>query len=195
VPTHQDIIRFAVHFAKARTGRGKDGVLNFNTMRHGLNYINKALIFRHEEYTLGPHGAAKIQAAIDTLVLDGDLTRELTRSREPAGAIVVRRLVMALLLEAIGKGTNSWDSVRAVHVFLKMFTDYLKVINDIAMLLLTSCFSCRGGDLMGDVDKNKDRRADLPGLRYSDLQFYLEAGGTISDLKVKTKMRNGKNMK
>jgi len=168
-----------VHFAKGRQGRGKDGVLNYDTMKHGLNYINKSLIFRHEDYTLGAHGASKIQASMDALLQDGDLTRELTRSREPAGAIVVRRLVMCLLRDAITKGTNSWDSV----------------INDVAILVLTACFNCRGGDLMGDTDKAKDRRADLPGLRYSDLQFYLGPRGTISDLQTKTKIRSAKNMK
>ncbi|KAH8730764.1 hypothetical protein GQ44DRAFT_822924 [Phaeosphaeriaceae sp. PMI808] len=178
-PTHEDICRFAVDFAKNRPGQGKNGTLNYETMRHGLNYINKALIFQYEDYNPTPHSEAKITGALDSLLRQGELTRELTRSREPAGAIVVRRLVMCLLKDAITKGTDSWDSI----------------INDIAMLVLTSCFNCRGGDLMGDTAKANDPRADLPGLRYSDLQFYLGPGSTLSDIESKNKMRNAKNMK
>jgi len=153
--------------------------MNYDTMRHGLTYINKTLIFKHETYRIDAHGASVIQAAMRKLLEDGELTREMSRSREPIGALVVRRLVMALLRQAITTGTNSWDNT----------------INDIAMIVLTSCFNSRSGDLMGDLAKQKDPRPDLPGLRYSDLQFVVGEGGTLGDIRGKIKMRNSKGMK
>jgi hypothetical protein len=106
-PAYEDIARFAVFYTKSREGRGKDGVMNYDTILHGMISIKKALTFRHEDLSLGPHGASKIQAAINTLLQQGELTREFTRSLEPIGAVVVRRLVIGLLNNAITKGMTS----------------------------------------------------------------------------------------
>lgn len=141
--------------------------------------MKKTLVFKYKTWHLDAHDTAQLQGAMDKLLQEGELTREMTRSREPAGSSVVRRLVRALYHDAIITGTPSWSML----------------LNDIAIVVLTSCFSCRGGDLLGDSMKNKDKRPDLPGLRYSDLEFVVGGGGTIDDIKTRQKMRNAKGLK
>lgn len=117
--------------------------------------------------------ASRIQGAIEQLLNEGLLSRRLSRSRDPAGAIVVRRMVTALYKDAITKGTNGWDTT----------------LNDIAKLLLLACLGSWSGDLMGDT---KDVRPDLPSLRYSDVQITVH---NLNRLRAQFKIRSSKGQK
>ena len=177
-PNSEDIIRFLAGYVQVhtKTGRGASGTAKYDTIKHAIIYLHKGLLFRHPNYKITSHEASRIQATVDTLLRDGFLTKEMGRSREPAGAVVARRLVTALLTDSIVKGTYSWS----------------ETLNDAACLLLISCLHCRSGDIIGDT---KDTRPDLPGLRYSDLELVVGPGGGLKDVQMRIRMRSSKNHK
>ena len=179
LPTVEDLVRFMSHFARCRLGQGKDGVMNYSTAQHGLVSLQKALTFRYEAWSMSARGAKLLQATCDELLRDGELTREMIRSREPAGAVVVRRLVKALLQCTITTGTSSWSMM----------------LNDIAIIVITSCFQCRAGDILGDSARPIIESEGLHGLRYADLDCVVGESGTITDIKTRVKMRNSKGKK
>jgi hypothetical protein len=146
-----------------------------DTIRHGLLYIEKALVFKHEGFILSAHDRSRIQATVDKLVNDRVLSRALTRSREPAGAVVVQRLITTLPRDAIEKGTSNWCGT----------------LLEVALILLVSCLQCRSGDILGEA---KDVRADLPGLRYSDIELVLRNGSAICNIEARIKIRSAKGM-
>lgn len=177
-PSLEDIERFLSAFAETHVGMGKGAskVLHYDTMNHAILHLDKHLTFKFEDHKITPHGEARLKATLDDLLRNGLLTRELDRSREPAGAVVARRLIGALYEDAIRNGTVAWDMVFA----------------QIAAILLISCLHCRSGDIMGDT---KDIRPDLPRLRYCDLQLSLPEGESINDIKGRFKMRGAKGQK
>ena len=65
----------------------------------------------------------------------------------------------------------------------------------IAIFVFTSCFHYRGGDLLGDTTRSKDKQQDSPGLRYSDIQLIVGKDGGISEIMSKDNMRNAKGTK
>jgi hypothetical protein len=173
VPTGEDVLQFINIFVQSNSHMGTGGVLSYRTITNAIICLDKALTFAYEYYSLTQHWKMKITVILDQRLRDGYITRGLNSSREPAGAVVIRRMISALYKEAICKGTRSWNAT----------------LNEITCILLLACIGCRSGDIMGDT---KDIREDLPGLRYSDIQISVH---NLSELKARFTVRSGKGMK
>jgi hypothetical protein len=141
-------------------------------MVHATKKLKKALVFKYEDFDLKGHWKARIDSVLCQMVNEGMLTRELKRSREPAGAVVMRRVIEALYTDAITAGTNGWNTT----------------LNDIAILLLLTCLGVRVGDITGTTN---DVRPDLPGLWYNDVDLKVTKEG----MKARFRIRSGKGMK
>jgi hypothetical protein len=160
-PDGTDIFIFINIFVETNARSGNPP-LHFDTIEHGIIHLVKALEFHYEAFEFNKHKRARLKALLTELVDEGKLTRKMRRSREPAGAVVVRRLVHALYKEAITKGTELWSAT----------------IQDIAAIVLISCLQCRAGDILDDTAV-KDTRPELPGLRYSDVHLVIKNNGSI----------------
>lgn len=129
-------------------------------MVHATKKLKKAMTFKYEEFELKSYWKLRIDGVLGELVDEGLLTREQKRSIEPAGAVVMRRVIRTLYEDAISNGTTGWNTT----------------LNDIAALLLLTALGTRAGDILGET---KDTRPDLAGLRYSDVKLVVVSNGWI----------------
>jgi hypothetical protein len=163
--------RFLVAFVLKRSTPAKP--LAYDTIEHAKLYIHKALTFRHAEYQRTDHHISRLAGVSSKFLSMGLLTKRLNRSKEPAGAIVARRLITSWFHDAVTEGSSDWSTT----------------LNDIASLFFIACFQCRPKDIIGD---SKDPRSDLPGLRYSDIDMVVGKGGGLNDIEMRIEMRNWK---
>ncbi|KAH6633033.1 hypothetical protein C7974DRAFT_412063 [Boeremia exigua] len=140
-------------------------------MVHACKKLKKALTFKFN-FTFSTHWTVKLGGVLESLLDNGFLTREQKRSREPAGAVVMRRVITVLYHDAIYDGTSGWSAT----------------LSSIAALLLLSCLGVMVGDIMGPA---QDKRPDLPGLRFADVDVLV----TKSAVRTRFKIRSGKGMK
>ncbi|OSS54748.1 hypothetical protein B5807_00054 [Epicoccum nigrum] len=174
-PTGEQMCRFLAAFVVVHHEdiAPKKGTLSFHTMKSGVIALEQALIFRYENFQLPEHWRMKARAVLEECERKGMLTRTMNESREPAGAIVVRRVVAALYQDAIINGTGGWNTT----------------LTGIASILLLASLGVRAGDIMGVT---KDARPDLPGLRYSDVKIAADQDGSF---KARFRIRGGKGRK
>ncbi len=161
-PTGEQFCRFLAAFIEVHhmCDAQHKGVLAYDTIVHGSKKLKKALTFRYEHFHLSEHWKARADGIFDGFLDEGMITRQKKRSREPAGIIVMRRVIQALYQEAILEGTRGWNTT----------------LNDIASIVLLTALGVRAGDIMGDT---KDTRPDLPGLRYADIQIHVTGDGLL----------------
>jgi hypothetical protein len=123
----EDISRFVTAFVETDTETEQDHRLHYDTTKHGVISLDKALTFQYENLHVSPHWKARIQGVVDSLLEDGYLTRRIRRDFELGGAIVVLRMIRALYTNENCGGTYGWD----------------QCLNDMGALLLMACFACR----------------------------------------------------
>ncbi|KAL1597760.1 hypothetical protein SLS60_008247 [Paraconiothyrium brasiliense] len=144
-------------------------------MRSGMSCLTAALTFYYPNFSLSPHNRSRISSAMNTLLLNGEITRSTKQQKSWVGAFVVAKMIHSVYDTALRNEVLSWDVQ----------------LSRVQQLLLLSALSCRNGD----INKNRLDRHDLPFLCFGDLTMKLIGGNELEDLAVMVKLRNTKGTK
>lgn len=174
VPTGVEIERFLGSMISKVTPVGNQ-VPSFSWIKVGFRRILTGLIFKYPKFTLSPHERSRMTSVFQQFVKDGLITRKPIREGQWVGVFLVRRLVVALLQQALDEGTTNWD----------------KTIQKALSMLLIAALSCRGGDIM----KTQSETHDRPFLCYDDITLKLVDGVGIENLEASVIIRNEKGKK
>lgn len=118
------------------------------------------------------HDSLRISTALEQLLRDGRLTREASRQRNWVGTHILRKIVTAILDNALSEGTLHWDVT----------------LSRIASLVLVAALSARAGDLNADPLDDQP----LPYLCYKDIDLKFVGGQEIENLEAELTIRNEK---
>lgn len=174
MPTGEDIQRFLTSIASHVKGKSRE-VPAFPWLCGGLRTLISAIRFSFKGFKLDTYDAEHIEATIESLHSQGLVTKEPAREKHWVGAFMVRRLVTALLQDALGFGTMNWDVT----------------ISKALSIVLQSALSARTGDIL----RNRFDNQDLPFICYKDVIPKLVDGDGIDSLVGRFTIRNAKGYK
>lgn len=169
-----ELERFLCSIVSRVRPRSKE-VPSFSWLRGGLRRLIVILTFHFAEFKVSKHDSLRMKTMFQQLLNDGRITREPSRKVQWVGIVLVRRLVTAILHDAIEHGTPNWD----------------KVIQRVLGLLLISALSCRSGDIMTSTRDTQK----LPFLCYNDVTIKLVNGDRLENLQAEVLIRNEKKKK
>ncbi|KAF4631385.1 hypothetical protein G7Y89_g6747 [Cudoniella acicularis] len=150
-------------------------VPSYDWLKGGFRHLILALVFHHAEFKLSSHESARIATCMQQLVKDGILTRVPSQEKNWIGAYILRKIVTAILHNALNEGTLCWD--------ITLFR--------IATIVLTAALSARSGDICTDPTDDQP----LPYLSYQDITMKFHGGDKIEDLVASVVIRNEKSKK
>ncbi|KAI8266830.1 hypothetical protein K4K58_009154 [Colletotrichum sp. SAR11_239] len=111
VPTAEDLERFIHSVPSKINGQSEEGKVSHGYIMNGVKWILKWMNFHWREGKLDSHDRARIDSTLLTLLQNGALTRERSRGdRLWITNDVVRRMIGAILSDAIVNGSYSWDA-------------------------------------------------------------------------------------
>ena len=174
-PSGGDIQCFLTNIIDKVDPRSKHGVPSHRWMREGIKTLNQALVFEHSDFHLSAHDSLRIDALTDGFVEQGRLTKEPARERHWLGVASVKRMIDAVLEDAVRNGSRNWDVT--IHMILS--------------ILMTSALQCRSGD----IAKSTYNTQPLPCLVYKDISIKLINGEDIDQLEARVTIRNEKGHK
>ncbi|OBT86748.1 hypothetical protein VE02_06282 [Pseudogymnoascus sp. 03VT05] len=173
-PTVEELERFLCSIVSKVKPKSKE-VPAFTWLRGGLRRLIVILTFQFVDFKVMRHDSLRIKVMFQTLLNDGRITKEPSRVVQWIGVILVRRLITAILEDAIDNGSTNWD----------------KTLQKALSLLLISALSCRSGDIMtSTMDTQK-----LPFLCYDDITIKLVGGDGLEHLQADVLIRNEKKRK
>lgn len=149
--------------------------MSARTIKVGLSSISKAAAFYYSDFKLTKHDSMRIEALVQSLVLDGKLTTDVKREKQWMGSVVVAKMVEAAYQDALDNGVLCWD----------------RSLAKTQSLVLVAALGCR----VGDVSWTRHDRHDLPYLTYGDLDMKLVGGSEVQHLVMLMRMRNDKGKK
>ncbi|PSK36732.1 50S ribosomal protein L24, chloroplastic [Elsinoe australis] len=130
-PIGADIGRFFSAVISYLKGRNPNtDAISWVYFKSGKYQLHKALTIKYPDYKLSRHEAQHLDMALKRLLDEGKLTREPTREKQWIGAVMVKKLVLTLVQNALVNGVLSWD------VLLSKWLG----------LVLQSALNCRPGD-------------------------------------------------
>ncbi|KFY43691.1 hypothetical protein V494_01849 [Pseudogymnoascus sp. VKM F-4513 (FW-928)] len=173
-PTGADMERFLSSMISKITPIGNT-VPSLSWIRSGFRRILLGSLFQYANFTLSLHERSRIKSLFHQLLKDGLITRMPIRDIQWIGAFLVRRMVTALLQEAVEDGTTNWD----------------KVIQKALSIVLVAALSCRTGDITKETLDIHDR----PFLCYDDVSIKLVDGNSLNNLVAEVVIRNEKSRK
>ena len=91
-PTGEDIVRFLCsivgHLTYNKDPSGKVSGVTLTNMRSGMSCLTAALTFYYPNFSLSPHNRSRISSAMNTLLLNGEITRSTKQQKSWFGAFV-----------------------------------------------------------------------------------------------------------
>lgn len=106
-------------------------VPRYSTQVRYLKLLITKLIFAYPKFSLSAHERARISVCLKSLLQEGKLTNDPQRETQWVGISLVKRMVKAMIEEAIESGTRSWDAT---------------IMKTLSIVLL-SVLGCRCGDI------------------------------------------------
>jgi hypothetical protein len=82
-------------------------------INNALYQLDRALAFHYPDYKLSRHASLRIEATIQKLLDDGQITKDPVREKLWLTCQIVKRLATAVVSDAVQHGTKSWDATRA----------------------------------------------------------------------------------
>ena len=125
--------------------------------------LDRALTFHYADYKLSRHDALRLDATIQKLLIDGEITRDPVREKQWLTCQIIKKLVTAVLIDAVENGTKSWDATLAGSF----------------ALVLQAALSARSGDI-----KRSAHYSGEEYLKWRDIELI----ATAQDGKVTLKM-------
>ncbi|KAF3001992.1 hypothetical protein E8E13_008011 [Curvularia kusanoi] len=81
-PTPEDVIRFISRLPSHLQSRRKDVKMAWTVIKNAEMQLDRALAFHHADYLLTRRDALRIDAAIQKMLNDGEITRDLMREKQ-----------------------------------------------------------------------------------------------------------------
>ncbi len=174
MPSGEDLERFFDAIVSKIKRIGND-IPSESWIKGGLDRLLVGLFFHYKGFALSKHDSMRLNSLFQQLLNDGRITRKPIRDAQWIGAVLLRRLILAIFRDAFEEGTTNWD----------------KTIQKALSLLLLGALSCRCGDIM----KDQSDVHDLPFLCYDDIAVKLVGGDGIEYLQALIVIRNEKGKK
>jgi hypothetical protein len=141
----------------------------------GLRQLTGELIFHYKDFHLTPHESKRINAAVNSLLVAGKITKDPSREKVWLGSVIVRKLAASIVQDAVNNGTLNWD------------VTWYKALS----IVYIACLACRTGDVTkGQLDDQL-----LPYLCYDDITLKLVGGDDIVSIQLNIVLRNEKTYK
>jgi hypothetical protein len=103
----------------------------WDTMKNYLKLLLSKLIFQYPKFTLSSNERSRIASTFKGMLDRGLLTKKPVREAQWVGITLVKKMIIAVIEDAIIRGTRSWDVT----------------ISKIVTLVLLGTLGARGGDL------------------------------------------------
>jgi hypothetical protein len=107
------VIRFINRLPNHLQSRHSDGKIGWNVIQDARRHLDRALAFHYPDYNLSRNATLRIDATIQTLLDDGQLTKDPVREKQWLTCQIVKKLATAVLSDAVQQGTKSWDETLA----------------------------------------------------------------------------------
>ena len=85
------------------------GVPSYSTIRGSVWRLSQSLVFHYKDWTLSAHERMRIDTLLHKYLQDGQLANEPRRIKQWVGALVVQKIAMAMLVDALSNGCHNWD--------------------------------------------------------------------------------------
>lgn len=171
-PSGDEIVRFIDVIIRRLKPRSRE-VPSYAVVRGGLRSLIDGLIFKYPEFSLTPHEQRRIEASVNSAVSAGGLTKDPLREKLWAGVTIVRRLVTAILTDALNNGVPNWDII----------------IQRALSIVMMAALASRSGDFTRRSDYNDH---ELAFLAYKDVWMKLVGGEEITNIQAEVVIRNEK---
>jgi hypothetical protein len=112
-PTGEDVIRFISRLPSHLQSRHSDGKIAWTMIKNARMQLDRALTFHYSDYKLSRHVALRIDATIQKLLDDGQITKDPVREKQWLTCQIVKKLATAVISDAVQQGTRSWDMTLA----------------------------------------------------------------------------------
>jgi hypothetical protein len=111
MPTGEDIVQLWKLYVRSSYTTGRNGTLSHDTMARAIQVLIQGLMFRFPDFSPSEHYPFRIIGVFRQYTDEGMITRGLDRDRNPASAVVVRRVLKALYEKPEATtGKKYWDS-------------------------------------------------------------------------------------
>lgn len=107
------MIRFLFQLPSHLQSRHNDGKIAWTVMKEARTQLARSLTFHDENFKLSKRDNLRLDATIQQLLNDGQLTKDPAREALWLSCQIVKMMVSATLSDAILNGTKSWDSMLA----------------------------------------------------------------------------------
>lgn len=102
-------MRFISRLPTHLESRHSDGKIAWTLIKNALVQLDRSLSFHYADYNLSRHGRLRIEATIQKLLDDGQITQDPVREKQWLTCQVVKKLATAVVSDAVQNGTRSWD--------------------------------------------------------------------------------------
>ncbi|KAK9780266.1 putative C2H2-type domain-containing protein [Seiridium cardinale] len=112
VPTAEQLERFMrgipAHL-QSKNPRSPGNPIQVKTLKAGLHALVCQLVFRFKDFDLAKHDIMRFRSALNEMVDNGILTRDVTRERMWITSDLVQQMASAMLQSSLDGGTLWWD--------------------------------------------------------------------------------------
>jgi hypothetical protein len=102
-------VRFIARIPSHLQSRHSDGKIGYSVIQNAHTALERSLAFHYADWKLSRHDVLRIGATIQQLLNDGLITKDPVREKQWLTCQVVKKLVTAVLMDAIQNGTKCWD--------------------------------------------------------------------------------------
>ncbi|EXJ57123.1 hypothetical protein A1O7_07467 [Cladophialophora yegresii CBS 114405] len=108
-PTGDDLIRFLFQLPSHLESRHEDGKIAWTVIKGARAHLERALFFKYEDFKLSKRDELRLDATIQQLLNDGEITKSPVQAALWLSCQMVKRMVTAVFTDAMLNGTKSWD--------------------------------------------------------------------------------------
>ena len=112
-PTGDDIARFLSQLPSHLQSRHDDGKIAWTVIKNAEVQLERGLTFNYEGFSLSRREAIRLDATIQQLLDDGEITKDPARESLWLTCQLVKRMIKVVFSDAIVNGTKSWDATLA----------------------------------------------------------------------------------
>jgi hypothetical protein len=150
-------------------------VPSWSWLKTGLARLVHSCTFHYPDFKLTPYEMSRISSQMETLHLQGKLTRKAKRDRHWLVSGFKASIVSAAFRNNLDKGVLSWDVALAKT----------------NLMVFTFALACR----IGEITKGERARHEMAFLAYQDVHIRLALGDRLEDLVMVVTLRNQKGGK
>lgn len=166
--------RFISRLPSHLESRHQDGKIAWTVIRDAEKQLNRSLAFHYPNYKLSRHETLRIGAVVQKLLDEGKITRDPVRERQWLTSEIMKKLVTAVIVNAVHNGTKSWDVT----------------VSSCLSLVLQAAMASRSGDFRRSHHYDGEEF-----LKWRDIQLVVEERNGVGSLRMLIKLRYCKGQK